>query len=141
MRADPQRAEELRKIGPPFSFPAWAPRVWPNLNTLFAVCSGTFAIALPKVSVPVQLCEIIRSWKSGEVSDRTRCRYPDPWIRLLRMRPRNPPQPRRCHDLCHQHRKCRRIPGYSGRPDGRKHSSGSTCLYLVLVVLKFISML
>ena len=70
---------------PPFSFPAWAPHVWPSLNILFAVCSGTFAIALPKVSVPVQLCETIRSWKSGEVSDRTRCRYPDPWIRLLRM--------------------------------------------------------
>ncbi|KIM56344.1 hypothetical protein SCLCIDRAFT_1220376 [Scleroderma citrinum Foug A] len=47
MRADPQRAEELRNIGPPLSCPEWAPRVWPNLKTLICVCSGTFATALP----------------------------------------------------------------------------------------------
>ncbi|KAL4066488.1 GH3 auxin-responsive promoter [Scleroderma yunnanense] len=47
MRADPQRAEELRSIGPPFSCPAWAPRVWPNLNTVRFICSGTFATSLP----------------------------------------------------------------------------------------------
>ncbi|KIM56348.1 hypothetical protein SCLCIDRAFT_1220383 [Scleroderma citrinum Foug A] len=47
MHADPQRAEELRSIGPPFSCPAWAPRVWPNLRVLSCICSGIFANTLP----------------------------------------------------------------------------------------------
>ncbi|KIM56354.1 hypothetical protein SCLCIDRAFT_243824 [Scleroderma citrinum Foug A] len=47
MRADPQRANELTSIGPPLSFPEWAPRVWTNLNTLVCICGGTFATALP----------------------------------------------------------------------------------------------
>ena len=55
MHADPQRAEELRNIGPPFSCHAWATRVWPNLNTLVAVCSGTFSTAIPKVMIPPSL--------------------------------------------------------------------------------------
>ena len=49
MRADPKRAEELRNIGPPLSCPGWAQRVWPTLNTLVSICSGTFATAIPKV--------------------------------------------------------------------------------------------
>ncbi|KAI6012975.1 hypothetical protein EDC04DRAFT_2760255 [Pisolithus marmoratus] len=50
-RAHPQRAEELRNIGPPLTCPAWAQRVWPNLNTLVSICSGTFAIVIPQVMV------------------------------------------------------------------------------------------
>ena len=51
MHADPQRAEELSNIGPPFSSPAWASRVWPNLKTLMCICSGTFATSLPMVEI------------------------------------------------------------------------------------------
>ncbi|KIM56343.1 hypothetical protein SCLCIDRAFT_1220375 [Scleroderma citrinum Foug A] len=47
MHADPQRAEELRTIGPPFSSPAWAPRVWPKRRILSCICSGIFATTLP----------------------------------------------------------------------------------------------
>ena len=54
MRASPQRAEELKNIGPPSSCTAWAVHVWPNLNTLVAVCGGTFATALPKASITFQ---------------------------------------------------------------------------------------
>ena len=54
MHADPRRAEELKNIGPPFSCTTWAPRVWPNLNTMVAVCGGTFATALPKASIVFQ---------------------------------------------------------------------------------------
>ncbi|KAL4080504.1 GH3 auxin-responsive promoter [Scleroderma citrinum] len=39
--------QELRSIGPSFSCPAWAPRVWPNLNAVLFICSGTFATTLP----------------------------------------------------------------------------------------------
>ncbi|KAI6129045.1 GH3 auxin-responsive promoter [Pisolithus croceorrhizus] len=48
MRADPQRADELQRIGPPLSSPGWAQRVWPSLKLLRCVCSGTFATALPQ---------------------------------------------------------------------------------------------
>ena len=51
MRADPQRADELKSIGPPSSFPGWAPRIWPRFDTLISICSGTFATALPKVGI------------------------------------------------------------------------------------------
>ncbi|KAI6038427.1 GH3 auxin-responsive promoter-domain-containing protein [Pisolithus marmoratus] len=39
MHADPQRAEELQRIGPPLSSPGWAQRVWPSLKLLTGVCS------------------------------------------------------------------------------------------------------
>ncbi|KAI5989951.1 GH3 auxin-responsive promoter [Pisolithus albus] len=47
-RANPQRAEELQSIGPPLTCNAWAKRVWPNLETLVCICSGTFATVMPK---------------------------------------------------------------------------------------------
>lgn len=46
--ADPQRAEELQNIGPPFSCPSWAQRAWPKLSALVCICSGRFSIGLPK---------------------------------------------------------------------------------------------
>ncbi|KAI6129046.1 GH3 auxin-responsive promoter [Pisolithus croceorrhizus] len=49
MHADPQRADELQRIGPPLSSPGWAQCVWPNLKLFTSVCSGTFAAALPQV--------------------------------------------------------------------------------------------
>ncbi|KAI6117519.1 GH3 auxin-responsive promoter-domain-containing protein [Pisolithus croceorrhizus] len=48
MHADPQRADELQRIGPPLSSPGWAQRVWPNLKLFTSICSGTFAAALPQ---------------------------------------------------------------------------------------------
>ncbi|KAI6124025.1 GH3 auxin-responsive promoter [Pisolithus croceorrhizus] len=50
MHADPRRADELQRIGPPLSSPGWAQRVWPSLKLLTCVCSGTFATALPQSS-------------------------------------------------------------------------------------------
>ncbi|KAI6119507.1 GH3 auxin-responsive promoter [Pisolithus thermaeus] len=47
-RANPQRAEELRNIGPPLNCPGWAQRVWPNLKTVVCICSGMFATLIPK---------------------------------------------------------------------------------------------
>ncbi|KAI6110151.1 GH3 auxin-responsive promoter [Pisolithus sp. B1] len=49
MHADPQRADELQRIGPPLSSAGWAQRVWPNLKLFTSICSGTFAAALPQV--------------------------------------------------------------------------------------------
>ena len=51
MRADPQRADELRSIGPPLSFPAWVRRIWPNFYALVCVCGGPFVTMLPKVRI------------------------------------------------------------------------------------------
>ncbi|EIW81597.1 hypothetical protein CONPUDRAFT_154129 [Coniophora puteana RWD-64-598 SS2] len=48
--ANPKRAEELRKIGPPsLTAEGWAPKVWPKLGLLVAICTGTFARVLPQV--------------------------------------------------------------------------------------------
>ncbi|KAI5992049.1 GH3 auxin-responsive promoter [Pisolithus marmoratus] len=47
-QANPQRAEELQNIGPPLTCPAWAQQVWPNIKSLVCVCSGMFAILIPK---------------------------------------------------------------------------------------------
>ncbi|KAI6006357.1 GH3 auxin-responsive promoter [Pisolithus marmoratus] len=47
-QANPQRAEELQNIGPPLTSPVWAQRVWPNVKSLVCVCSGMFAILIPK---------------------------------------------------------------------------------------------
>ncbi|KIK75756.1 hypothetical protein PAXRUDRAFT_29048 [Paxillus rubicundulus Ve08.2h10] len=49
LHANPERATELREIGPPLSCAGWAARVWPKLRMLVATCSGPFAFLLPKV--------------------------------------------------------------------------------------------
>ncbi|KAF8836524.1 hypothetical protein BDN67DRAFT_974069 [Paxillus ammoniavirescens] len=49
LHANPERAAELREIGPPFSCVGWAARVWPKLRMLITICSGPFATVLPKV--------------------------------------------------------------------------------------------
>ncbi|KAF8836519.1 hypothetical protein BDN67DRAFT_911028 [Paxillus ammoniavirescens] len=49
LHANPERAAELREIGPPFSCVGWAARVWPRLRMLATISSGPFATALPKV--------------------------------------------------------------------------------------------
>ncbi|KAF8550614.1 hypothetical protein OG21DRAFT_1419421 [Imleria badia] len=46
---NPERAAELLEIGPPFSFEGWFAHVWPKVNELLTICSGTFATVLPKV--------------------------------------------------------------------------------------------
>ncbi|KIJ59266.1 hypothetical protein HYDPIDRAFT_33336, partial [Hydnomerulius pinastri MD-312] len=47
--ANPERADELREIGPPSSCDGWAARVWPDFQMVLTICSGEFATALPKV--------------------------------------------------------------------------------------------
>ncbi|KAF8839245.1 hypothetical protein BDN67DRAFT_970390 [Paxillus ammoniavirescens] len=49
LHANPERAAELREIGPPLSCAGWAARVWPKLRILVVTCSGPFAFVLPKV--------------------------------------------------------------------------------------------
>ncbi|KIJ59269.1 hypothetical protein HYDPIDRAFT_33339 [Hydnomerulius pinastri MD-312] len=49
LRANPERADELREIGPPSSCDGWAARVWPDFEMILTICSGGFATALPKV--------------------------------------------------------------------------------------------
>ncbi|KAL4078869.1 GH3 auxin-responsive promoter [Scleroderma yunnanense] len=51
MHADPQRAEELRHIGPPLSCSGWAQHTWPMLKTLASICSGAFSGSLPKARI------------------------------------------------------------------------------------------
>ncbi|EIW76602.1 hypothetical protein CONPUDRAFT_63859 [Coniophora puteana RWD-64-598 SS2] len=59
--ADPDRAEQLRKIGPPSrTAEGWLKKVWPNLELLSAVCTGTFARVLPQVRAYVGPDVIIR---------------------------------------------------------------------------------
>ncbi|KAG6373528.1 GH3 auxin-responsive promoter [Boletus reticuloceps] len=45
--ADPERAEELRRIGRPSSRPGWCRQVWPNLRSVHAIASGSFASSVP----------------------------------------------------------------------------------------------
>jgi len=45
--ADPERAEELRRIGRPSSRPGWCGQVWPNLRSVNAIASGSFASSIP----------------------------------------------------------------------------------------------
>ncbi|KAF8433870.1 GH3 auxin-responsive promoter [Boletus edulis BED1] len=45
--ADPERAAELRRIGRPSSRPGWCGRVWPNLRSVHAIASGSFASSVP----------------------------------------------------------------------------------------------
>ncbi|EIW75937.1 hypothetical protein CONPUDRAFT_131422 [Coniophora puteana RWD-64-598 SS2] len=48
--ADPERAEELRKIGPPSrTAVGWATKTWPGLNSLRAISTGAFERLLPKL--------------------------------------------------------------------------------------------
>ncbi|EIW75714.1 hypothetical protein CONPUDRAFT_93407 [Coniophora puteana RWD-64-598 SS2] len=48
--ADPERAEELRKIGPPSGAAiGWAKKTWPSLNSLWVISTGAFERPLPKV--------------------------------------------------------------------------------------------
>ncbi|KIK80810.1 hypothetical protein PAXRUDRAFT_833328 [Paxillus rubicundulus Ve08.2h10] len=49
LHANPERAAELREIGPPFSCAGWAARVWPKLTRFIAISSGPFATVLPQV--------------------------------------------------------------------------------------------
>ncbi|KIJ59264.1 hypothetical protein HYDPIDRAFT_100975 [Hydnomerulius pinastri MD-312] len=49
LRANPERADELRDIGPPSSCDGWAARVWPDFQMVLTICSGGFATALPKM--------------------------------------------------------------------------------------------
>ncbi|KAF8127935.1 GH3 auxin-responsive promoter [Boletus edulis] len=45
--ADPERAAELRRIGRPSSRPGWCGHVWPNLRSVHAIASGSFASSVP----------------------------------------------------------------------------------------------
>ncbi|KAF8127985.1 GH3 auxin-responsive promoter [Boletus edulis] len=45
--ADPERAAELRRIGRPSSRPGWCGHVWPNLRSVQAIASGSFASSVP----------------------------------------------------------------------------------------------
>ncbi|KAG6372012.1 GH3 auxin-responsive promoter [Boletus reticuloceps] len=45
--ADPERAAELRRIGRPSSRPGWCGHVWPNLRSVAAIASGSFASSVP----------------------------------------------------------------------------------------------
>ncbi|KAI9573260.1 GH3 auxin-responsive promoter [Boletus coccyginus] len=44
---DPERAAELRRIGPPSSRPGWCGHVWPNLRSVTTIASGSFASSVP----------------------------------------------------------------------------------------------
>jgi len=47
---DADRADELRKIGPPSQTASgWAKLVWPNLDLLCSVCTGGFGRVLPQI--------------------------------------------------------------------------------------------
>ncbi|EIW76591.1 hypothetical protein CONPUDRAFT_76226 [Coniophora puteana RWD-64-598 SS2] len=61
-RADTKRARELRMIGPPSrTTEGWAVRVWPQLEVLSAICSGTFERVLPQVRAYIGPSIIIRN--------------------------------------------------------------------------------
>ncbi|OJA21409.1 hypothetical protein AZE42_01926 [Rhizopogon vesiculosus] len=47
--ANPTRAAELRKIGPPGEAEGWAVRVWPALTKFIGITGGIFAVTVPKV--------------------------------------------------------------------------------------------
>jgi len=49
LHPNPERAAELLEIGPPFSLEGWASRVWPNVRELRTVCTGPWAMMLPKI--------------------------------------------------------------------------------------------
>ncbi|KAI9463895.1 GH3 auxin-responsive promoter [Boletus coccyginus] len=44
---DPERAVELRRLGRPSSRPGWCGHVWPNLRSVTAISSGSFASSVP----------------------------------------------------------------------------------------------
>ncbi|KAI9458987.1 hypothetical protein HD554DRAFT_2317072 [Boletus coccyginus] len=44
---DPERAAELRRLGRPSSQPGWCGHVWPNLRSVTATASGSFATSVP----------------------------------------------------------------------------------------------
>ncbi|KAI9459008.1 GH3 auxin-responsive promoter [Boletus coccyginus] len=44
---DPERAAELRRLGRPSSQPGWCGHVWPNLRSVTATASGSFASSVP----------------------------------------------------------------------------------------------
>ncbi|EIW81574.1 hypothetical protein CONPUDRAFT_154107 [Coniophora puteana RWD-64-598 SS2] len=49
-KADPERAAALRKVGPPSqTTEGWTVKVWPKLELLIAVCTGTFGRVYPQV--------------------------------------------------------------------------------------------
>ena len=48
--ANPARADELRKIGPPSLRDGWAARVWPRLRRVAGICSGSFGTCIPQVN-------------------------------------------------------------------------------------------
>ena len=50
-KADAERAAELRTIDTKIS--GWFTKVWPGLNTAFAISSGQFVMAVPEVRVSV----------------------------------------------------------------------------------------
>lgn len=47
--ANPARATELRKIGPPHGIEGWAVRIWPALKKFIGITGGSAAAAAPKV--------------------------------------------------------------------------------------------
>ena len=47
--ANPERAAELRALGPVKDSPGWLKMIWPNLKEYTGVISGTYAGILPKV--------------------------------------------------------------------------------------------
>ncbi|KAN0093413.1 GH3 auxin-responsive promoter [Tylopilus felleus] len=49
--ANPDRADELREIGPPSSREGWAALVWPQLRRVAGLCSGSFGTCLPQLRI------------------------------------------------------------------------------------------
>ncbi|KAI9459007.1 GH3 auxin-responsive promoter [Boletus coccyginus] len=61
---DPERAAELRRLGRPSSRPGWCGHVWPNLHSVTAIASGSFASSIP-----------LAKWFLGPTTDIRAFRY------------------------------------------------------------------
>ncbi|KAI9459003.1 GH3 auxin-responsive promoter-domain-containing protein [Boletus coccyginus] len=61
---DPERAAELRRLGRPSSRPGWCGHVWPNLHSVTAIASGSFASSVP-----------LAKWFLGPTTDIRALRY------------------------------------------------------------------
>ncbi|KAI6141045.1 GH3 auxin-responsive promoter [Pisolithus tinctorius] len=49
LRPNPDRAEELRRIGKATDTPGWFRRIWPQLRVILANASGPFATLIPEI--------------------------------------------------------------------------------------------
>ena len=97
--ANPDRADELRDIGPPLSSQGWAARVWPKLGAITFICGGPFATVLPKAS---DTCPFIVALDLnvhlGEIDHRADDRASFAWIRVVRISRRCSPSTGRSRD-------------------------------------------